>query len=73
MSVRVPIGLVLGGLVIKTALRGIGARCVWASAWTCKTTGERLGSAAHRRAHTATHHCDPTFWRILPRLSWRNS
>jgi hypothetical protein len=72
LSVRTVIALLASGLVVESALRGLGARCVWSSAWTCKSTGERLGSAAHRRAHTTTH-CDPTFWRILPRLDWRNS
>lgn len=71
LSVRAAIALAAGGLLIQTALYGLGARRVWASAWTCKSTGERLCSAAHRRAHTTR--CYPTSWRILPRLSWRNS
>jgi hypothetical protein len=73
LPVRTVIALLSGGLVFEIALRGLGARCIWSSAWTCKSTGERLGSAAHRRAHTAIHHCHPALWRILPDLSWRNS
>lgn len=66
---RASIALTAAGLLIQIGMYGLGARRLWSTAWTCKSTGERLLTAAHHRAHTSR--CYPTSWRILPR--WRNS
>lgn len=68
---RFVIGLAAAGLLVQIGLYGLGFRRVWSTAWTCKSTGERLLMAAHRRAHTGR--CYPSAWRILPRMAWRNS
>lgn len=53
---------------IAAVRRGIPPRRLdWSAAWCCTSTGQRLATRAHRRAHRHLHgRCAPHSWRLWP-------